>query len=111
MTTMRRAVPFLLLALTACSSPGELVVRHQPMTPVGTTTVPVAGRYGLFIAGQDQPLFSFPLPAGAKVGFEAGATPAGDQMQLQWLYGVAGSTRGRLDFRQTYEWRRLPDQN
>ncbi len=106
---MRRAFPWLALILVGCSSPGELVQRHEPATPVGVTHVTAAGTYGLFIAGDDQPLLQYPLQAGDRVGFEVAAKPLPDQLQVQWLYGVAGAARGRLDARQTYEWRRLPE--
>ena len=51
----------------------------------------------------------YPLQAGDPIGFDVGAKPLPDQLQVQWLNGVAGVPRGRLDVRQTYEWRRLPD--
>ena len=107
-----RRFPTVCLAMfvVGCSSPGTLVQRHAPETDVGLTTVTVAGMYGLFIAGDADPLLKYPLQVGERVGFEAVAQPAPDQLQVNWLYGVAGAARGRLDARQTYEWRRLPDQ-
>ena len=114
---MTRLRPLLLLltVLTlawagGCSSPGELVARHEPETPVGIKHVTVAGTYGLFIAGQGEPLLRYPLSVGAPIGFDTTTRPAAYQLQVQWLYGVAGSARGRLDGRQTYEWRLLPEQ-
>ena len=112
---MRRRLPFLAWVLpflaTGCSSPGELVQRHEPMSAVGITHVTTAGTYGLFIAGEGEPLLRYPLQAGDRIGFETAVKPATDQLQIEWLYGVAGAARGRLDHRKTYEWRLLPDQD
>jgi hypothetical protein len=109
MTPLCRAVVLSVL-IAGCSSPGELVQRHAPGTPVGTQTVTVPGSYGLFVAGDAEPLLRFPLQAGDRLGFESGTQPATVQLQINWLYGIAGSARGRLDAGKTYEWRRLPDQ-
>ena len=105
-----RFITAALLLAAGCSSPGTLVQRHAPATPVGVSPVTVAGTYGLFIAGQDQPLLQYPLQAGDRLGFDTATEAATDQLQLQWLYAVAGRDRRRLDLRQTYEWRRLPDE-
>ncbi len=111
--TMRRSVASLglLLAAAGCSSPGELAQRHEPMAPPTMGHVTVAGTYGLFVAGDGEPLFDYPLKVGDRLGFESTATPVSnaDELQVVWLYGVAGPHRGRLDGRQTYEWRRLAD--
>ena len=103
-----RPLAGLALVLSGCSSPGVLVGRHEPATPVVVGHVTEAGSYGLFIAGDADPLLRYPLAAGDPIGFDHSSTtvPAG-QMQVEWLYAVAGRDRQRLDLRQTYEWRRL----
>ncbi len=106
---MRKSMIWATLILMGCSSPGTLVERHEPMAAVGTHDVAAAGTYGLFIAGESEPLLEYPLRAGDRLGFESAAKPVNDQLQIQWLYAVAGNDRRRLDVRQTYEWRRLPD--
>jgi len=85
------------------------VQRHTPATPVGVSAVTVAGTYGLFIAGESEPLLQYPLKVGDRLGFDAGVQAMTDQLQIHWLYAIAGNDRRRLDARQTYEWRRLPD--
>ena len=109
MTPLRRAA-FLFVLAAGCSSPGELVQRHAPGAPVGTQAVTVPGSYGLFVAGDAEPLLRFSLRVGDRLGFESGTQPAADQLQIKWLYGIAGSSRGRLDAGKSYEWRRLPEQ-
>ena len=106
--TRPRPAAVVALLLVGCSSPGELVSRHEPGTPVGVRPVAEAGTYGLFIAGDGEPLLRYPLAAGDRLGFDRSATtlPSG-QLQVDWLYAVAAADRRRLDLRQTYEWRRL----
>ena len=108
--TMRKRLTFLPLLIAGCSSPGALVQRHEPDAAVGVHEVASDGTYGLFIAGQSEPLLQYPLRAGDRLGFDTASKPAADQLQVVWLYAVAGNDRRRLDVRQTYEWRRLPDE-
>ena len=103
-----RPAALLVLALVGCSSPGELVSRHEPDTRAAVRPVSQAGTYGLFIAGDADPLLRYPLAAGDRLGFDHSATTLPSaQLQVDWLYAVAGTDRRRLDLRQTYEWRRL----
>ena len=105
--TPRRAT--ILLALIAgCSSPGVLVAEHEPATPIRLVRVSTAGTYGLFVAGDVDPQLRYPLAVGDRVGFDHTSTtiPSGE-LQIEWLYAVAGPYRRRLDHTQTYQWRRL----
>ena len=106
----RKRLALLFAFVAGCNSPGVLVSQHEPGTPVGLRRVPVAGTYGLFIAGEDEPQLRYPLSAGERIGFDdVATTQPTNRMQIEWLYAVAGPYRRPLDFRQTYQWRRLDE--
>ena len=106
MTPRRLTIAVALIA--GCNSPGVLVAEHEPGTPVRVSRVATAGTYGLFVAGDADPQLRYPLAVGDRFGFDHAATtlPSGE-LQVDWLYAVAGPYRRRLDFTQTYQWRRL----
>ena len=107
--TRRATVALAVAMLAGCSAPGALVAEHAPEAPVGVRRVERAGRYQLFVDG-DAASPAFPLAAGDPIGFDHSATTLPTaEMQIEWLYGVAGTNRLRLDFRQTYQWRRLAE--
>lgn len=97
------------LAAMGCSSPGTLVERHEPDGVLATRVVDQPGIYGLFVAGEDDPMWKFALKSGEKLGFEGETRATKDHFEIHWIYGVAGSKRGLVDSRQTYEWRRIGD--
>jgi hypothetical protein len=107
---MRKYLVVLVFILAGCSSPGTLIQRHEPGGDIGVHDVTEAGTYGLFIDGASDPVLTYPLRAGDKLGFEMSTQPATDQLQIIWLYAVAGSDRKRLSVQQTYEWRRMPEE-
>ncbi len=98
----RIAIACFTLLLAGCSSPGDLVIHQAGDAPMRTTKVTVAGDYGLFLAGDQQPLLQFPLKPGDTIGFERVNDGA-----VIWLYGISGNARNRLQVEKTYEWRRL----
>lgn len=106
---MRRILVAIVIAAAGCASPGTLVERHESSAAPAVQPVDQAGVYGLYIAGEREPLLTYPLRAGDTLGFEAAAKPLNDQLQIGWLYSVAGGDRRRLDAQQTYEWRRMSD--
>src|SRR5439155_26174747 len=63
-------VALLLLAMVGCaSSPGTLIARQEPNAFPKSLTAPKDGAYGLFVAGESDPLFTYRLHAGENLGF------------------------------------------
>jgi len=102
----RLVVLFVLLFASACSSPGTLTTREAPGEPTALTPA-AAGIYGLFIAGESDPLFRFKLEDKDKIGFEHGPAGIVGEMKFDMVYAVAGQNRIPLDITKTYEWRKL----
>jgi hypothetical protein len=88
--------------IPGCSSPGVLVIHQAPDAKMQMSKVAASGDYGLFRAGEQQPLLEFSLKAGDPIGFER----QNDGIVI-WLYAVAGNVRNRLEVDKAYEWRRL----
>jgi hypothetical protein len=100
---------YVILAASAggCGSPGTLAVEQAAGAPPVQTTVPADGAYGLFIAGQSEPVVTLDLKQGEKLGFaltEGGTVGA---MRIQWRCAVAGARYLHIDFNTAYQWRRL----
>jgi hypothetical protein len=99
----RQFAVILLAGLAGCSSPGMLVSRQSgDAVPVMGKT-PADGMYGLFIAGEDQPLYELYLKKDQPIGFDRG-----EEGIVRWLYAEGGPSRNRLDVTRSYEWRLLP---
>jgi hypothetical protein len=90
------------LMLSGCSSPGDLLLHQEANLPPKVIKVEVAGDYGLFIAGESQPLLQFSLKQGDQIGFERDA-----EGMVTWLRAIAGTQRTRLEIDKSYEWRKL----
>lgn len=90
-----------------CASPGRLVARHAGDGPGHVAAAAEGGTYGLFVAGEGQPLTRVPVRAGQPLGFDVATDTATDHLRIQWLNAVAGDDRRRLDMTKDYEWRRL----
>jgi hypothetical protein len=93
---------WLAIFLAGCAAPGTLVVHQDPDAAMRMTRVDVAGDYGLFRTGDQQPLLEFSLKEGDWIGFQR----VNDGTVI-WLYGVSGNIRNRLEVDKSYEWRRL----
>ena len=97
----------LVAAAAGCSSPGRLVAHHDAGVTAATVgAAPVDGDYGLFVAGEANPLIRYPLVVGQPLGFEVQTDRDKDDLRITWLIAVAGGERRRLDLSHTYEWRR-----
>jgi|HubBroStandDraft_4_1064222.scaffolds.fasta_scaffold479186_2 hypothetical protein len=98
-----------ILALSAggCGAPGELVIEQAPSDPPSQTTVPADGSYGLFIAGQSDPVIRLALKQGDKLGFAITESGTVGAMRIQLRCAVAGSRFLPVDFNTSYQWRRL----
>src|SRR6476646_132042 len=96
------------LALVGCaSSPGTLVTRQEPDAFPKSMTVPKDGAYGLFVAGESDPLFTYRLHEGDKIGFEQATAATVGSLQIMYLYAVYGDRRFKVDTTRTFEWRWL----
>src|SRR5271170_3665981 len=97
----------LLTILAGCSAPGTLAVQQTSTEPPIQTTVPSDGSYGLFVAGQQDPIITLDLKEGDRLGFTT--TPGGTVggLQIQWRCAVAGQRYLHLDYNTAYQWRRL----
>ena len=110
MSTCKRLVPALLLmvlCVSGCTSPGVLTAREEAGHDTALINVSIPGTYGLFIAGDADPIFRFKLQEKDKIGFEHGPAGVVGEMQFDMVYAIAGQNRIPLDITQTYEWRRL----
>lgn len=103
------AVTFAMLFLASgCAAmPGTLVARQDPNAFPTAGTAPQAGAYGLFVAGESEPLFAFKLQQGEKLGFEQATAGTISNLQILYVYAVYGDRRFRLDSSKSYEWRWL----
>ncbi len=100
----------ILLMMPACSSgPGKLIARQEFNHPASVQEAPKNGAYGLFIDGDDHPIFTYRLSQGDKLGFELSEGATINSMQVQWLYAIFGDQRFRLSADKSYEWRWLYD--
>jgi hypothetical protein len=109
MSSQKRLVSSLLLLLLSaatCSSPGTLTAREERGKPTGLSPAE-AGVYGLFIAGDSDPLIRVKLDDKDKIGFEHGQAGVVGEMKIDMVYAVAGQNRMPLDITKTYEWRKL----
>jgi len=99
----------LVLAISAggCGSPGTLTVEQSASQPPIQTTVPADGVYGLFIAGQSDPLVTVKLNQGDKLGFATTEGGTVGAMRIQWRCAVAGERYLHLDFDDHYQWRKI----
>lgn len=94
------------LMISGCaSSAGELMARQKPNEIPTLIDVPTDGNYGLFIAGETDPLLRFHLTRGEKLGFELSQAGTVSGFEVQLIYAVGGSSRFPLDVNKTYEWR------
>jgi hypothetical protein len=90
-----------------CSSPGVFITRAGGGEPAKMGEVPEDGTYGLFIAGQGEPMFRVPLKKGQPIGFEYRFRQTKMELEIKILFAVAGTESRPLDEQQTHEWRRL----
>ena len=97
----------LVMLLVDCSSPGTLTVREEPNQRPSLIDVPSSGRYGLFMAGDSDPIVSFTLGKLEKIGFEQSQAGVVGEMRFEMIFAVAGEHRIPLDITKTYEWRQL----
>ena len=94
-------------SLSACSSPGTLVSRQNPGDVPRLDRATQDGVYGLFIAGEDDPLFRTLIRTGDNLGFTIAAVSSVGAVRISYLYAIYGENRFRLDPDKTYEWRWL----
>jgi hypothetical protein len=95
------------LMVAGCSSPGVLVTRAGGGEPAKMGEAPEDGTYGLFIAGQGEPMFRVPLKKGEPIGFEFRFRQTKMDLEIKILFAVAGNESRPLDGQETHEWRRL----
>jgi hypothetical protein len=103
----RLAVCLILAIAAGCAAPGTLAVQQAANQPPVQTTVPSDGSYGLFIAGQSDPIVTLDLKEGDKLGFAVTDGGTVGAMQIKWRCAVGGQRYLHLDFNTNYEWRRL----
>jgi hypothetical protein len=98
---------FLVISAIGCESPGTLAVEQSGNQLPIQTNISADGEYGLFIAGQSDPLITVKLKQGDKLGFamtEGGTVGA---MRIEWRCAVAGERYIHLDVDTHYQWRRV----
>ncbi|HSV16548.1 MAG TPA: hypothetical protein VLI90_19955 [Tepidisphaeraceae bacterium] len=91
----------------ASTSPGTLVTRQDAHTPPTMTKAQQDGAYGLFIAGESDPVFAVQLRQGDEIGFEQANRATVGSLQIIYLYAVYGGNRYPVNAAKTYEWRWL----
>jgi hypothetical protein len=94
------------LMCASCSAPGTLVAREDPNQIPSVVATPEAGKYGLFVVGETDPIFSFVLGKSEKIGFEQSAAGVVGDVQVEVVYAVAGQNRFPLEISKAYEWRK-----
>jgi hypothetical protein len=102
------AIFALVLMLSGCaSSPGTLVATQSPGGVPSVGKAQQDGAYGLFVAGESEPVFAASLHQGDSLGFQQAPAATVGSLQVLYLYAVYGDNRFRLDTTKTYEWRWL----
>jgi hypothetical protein len=94
-------------SVSGCSSPGTLVARQTPGDVPHLDKATQDGVYGLFISGEDDPIFRTLIRAGDSLGFTVAAVSSVGSLRVSYLYAVYGENRFRLDPDKTYDWRWL----
>ena len=89
--------------------PGAVVVRSEQMDEPreqGVIDAPVDATYACYKAGVDEPLETFTLKKGEKLGFEVVQSDQGRGRTVPVLYGIAGKDRFVLPIGDKYVWKR-----
>jgi hypothetical protein len=98
----------LLSAMAGCASgpTGTLIAETRPDLSPQLGAAPQDGQYGLYLAGAMQPMVTFPLKMGERLGFEPLEGGSVGGFRVQYLAAVAGSHVLRLEATHAYQWRR-----
>jgi hypothetical protein len=91
----------------ASTSPGTLVARQEAHALPAMIKAPQDGAYGLFIAGESDPVFAVQLRQGDDIGFEQANRATVGTLQIIYLYAVYGGNRYPVNAAKAYEWRWL----
>ncbi len=97
----------LAILLAGCESPGTLAVEQSANQPPIQSNAPADGEYGLFIAGESDPLLTVKLKQGDKLGFAMSEGGTVGALRIEWRCAVAGERYIHLDVDTHYQWRKI----
>jgi hypothetical protein len=90
--------------------PGAVVVRSEQLDDPkddGLIDAPVDSTYACYKLGVSEPLGTFTLKKGEKLGFELVQSDQGRGRTMPVLYGIAGKDRFLLPMGDKYVWKRM----
>ena len=89
--------------------PGAVIVRSEQLDDPkeqGVIDAPIDATYACYKQGVDEPLATYTLKKGEKLGFEVVQSDQGRGRTVPVLYGIAGKEQFLLPMGDKYEWKR-----
>jgi hypothetical protein len=89
--------------------PGAVIVRSEQLDEpkgAGVIDAPVDATYACYKASVDEPLATYALKKGEKLGFDVVQSDQGRGRTVPVLYGIAGKERFLLPLGDKYVWKR-----